>query len=65
MLDLLVETGLAQSKREAREFLTSGSVAVNGRKVGVDDKLQTSDLLHGKVIAIRRGKKNWHVTKWA
>ncbi len=65
ILDLLVETGLAQSKREAREFLTSGSVAVNGRKVGVDDKLLTSDLLHGKVIAIRRGKKNWHVTKWA
>ncbi len=62
--DLLVTTKLAASKREAREFLTGGSVTLNGRKVGPDDKATTADLLHGSLIALRRGKKSWHVTRW-
>ena len=65
VLDLLVETGLAKSKREAREFLSSGAVTVNGRKVGLDDRVTPSDLLHGRIIALRRGKKAWHVTRWS
>ena len=64
MVDLLVETGLATSKRQAREFLQNGSVSVNGRKVGVEDRVQASHLLHGQIAALRRGKKNWHVTRW-
>ncbi|MBU6414505.1 MAG: tyrosine--tRNA ligase [Planctomycetes bacterium] len=60
--DLLINTKLASSKREAREFLTAGSVTVNGRKLGPDDSLTTADLLHTDSLAIRRGKKNWH---WA
>ena len=62
--DLLVTTKLAASKREAREFLTGGSVTLNGRKVGPDDKATKADLLHGSLIALRRGKKSWHVTRW-
>lgn len=65
VVDLLVTVQLAQSKREAKEFLASGSVTVNGRKVGPEDRVATSDLLHGRVIALRRGKKHWHVTRWA
>lgn len=65
LVDLLVTTQLAQSKREAKEFLQGGSVTLNGRKVGPDDKATTADLLHGSVIALRRGKKAWHVTRWA
>ncbi len=62
--DFLTQTTLAKSKREAREFLTAGSVMVNTRKAGPEDKLTAADLLHGKVIALRRGKKSWHVTRW-
>lgn len=65
MVDLLVETGLAKSKREAREHLGNGAVRVNGKKVGVDDSLVAGDLLHGKTALIRRGKKAWHMTTWA
>ncbi len=64
-VDLLVETGLAKSKREAREFLSNGSVSINGEKVGPDDRLNDHRLLHGSVMLLRRGKKNWHVTRWA
>lgn len=62
---LLVSTGLAKSNREAREFLANGSVSANGRKIGPDDRLSPGDLLHGSVIALRRGKKTWHLTRWA
>lgn len=64
LMDLLVEVQAVASKREAKQFLANGSVTVNGQKAGAEHKLKTSDLLHGSVIAIRRGKKNWHVTKW-
>ncbi len=64
LLDLLVATGLAASKREAKEFLQGGSVAVNGRRAGPDERLREGDLLHGTLIAIRRGKKAWHLTTW-
>ena len=65
ILDLLVTTGLAQSKREAKEFLGTGSVTLNGRKVGPEDKAMPSDLLYGSLIALRRSKRHWHLTRWA
>lgn len=65
ILDMLVTTQLAQSKREAKEFLTTGSVTINGRKANPDDRLKTTDLLHNNIIALRRGKKLWHVTRWS
>lgn len=64
LVDLLPETTLCKSKREAREFLASGSVMVNSRKASAEERLKEGDLLHGKVIALRRGKKSWHVTRW-
>jgi len=65
MVDLLIGTGLAKSKREAREFLSGGSVSVNGQKLGEGARLTSGMLLHGSVAAIRRGKKAWHLTRWA
>ncbi len=62
---LLVKTELAKSNREAREFLGNGSVSVNGTKIGPDDRVGESHLLHGSLIALRRGKKSWHLTRWA
>ena len=68
-VELLIETKLAKSKREAREFIANGSVTVfgqgTGRKLAPGDTITTGDLLHGSLIAIRRGKKAWHLTRWA
>ena len=65
LVDLLPGTTLATSKREAREFLGNGAVAVNGDKAGADRVLTASDLLHGRTILLRRGKRSWHATKWS
>ncbi|MDB4986993.1 MAG: tyrosyl-tRNA synthetase, partial [Myxococcaceae bacterium] len=64
LLDLLPETKLVSSKREARQFLETGAVLVNGQKAALAQRLTVSDLLHGKVIVLKRGKKNWHLTRW-
>jgi len=65
MVELLKKVNLASSNREAREFLTNGSVSINGEKIALDTKLSPEHLLHDGYIAIRRGKKKWHLTKWA
>ncbi len=65
LLDLLISTRLAKSKREAREYLEGGSVSVNGEKADANRRLTENDLLHGEAIALRRGKKQWHLTRWA
>jgi tyrosyl-tRNA synthetase len=63
LIDILAGT-LCKSKSEARQALADNSISVNGRKVGASERLCVKDLLHGSIIALRRGKKNWHVTRW-
>jgi tyrosyl-tRNA synthetase len=68
LVELLPETPLAGSRREARAFLKAGSVSINGEKIAGEDAVQralgTADLLHGRTILLRRGKKAWHCTQW-
>jgi len=64
LIDLLALTSLAQSKREARQFVESGAVLVNGQRADAMRRVRSDDLLHGKAILLKRGKKNWHVTRW-
>ncbi len=63
-IELLKETGLASSNREAREFIANGSVSVNGARLGPDTALTEAHLLHGSLMALRRGKKKWHLVRW-
>lgn len=66
LLDLLIETGAAKSKREAREYLTNGAVSVNGEKVtDVETQVANLERLGGQFLVIRRGKKNYYLVKFA
>jgi tyrosyl-tRNA synthetase len=56
-IDLLARTSLASSNNDARRGLTAGEVVVNGRRVTVDDEVSPGDLLHGRYLLVRRGKK--------
>ncbi|MGI8426889.1 MAG: tyrosine--tRNA ligase [Actinomycetota bacterium] len=62
LVDLLVETGLSSSKSESRQHLSGGGVYVNNLRVSeADRRLNTADLLLGKYVALRRGKKSHHL----
>ena len=65
LVELLTGTTLASSKREARQFLEQGAIAVNGERAAADRRLTRADLLHGARILLRRGKRQWHATRWA
>ena len=69
LVELLPQTELCKSKREAREFLQNGSVAINGEKLAGDDAVErvltNDDLLHGSTILLRRGKKSWFASRWS
>ena len=59
IVDLLTETGLVSSKSEARRTVAQGGAYLNNAKVtdeaAVPDR---SDLLHGRFLVLRRGKRN-------
>lgn len=61
-IDLLVNNGVCSSKREAREFISNGSISLNGEKVTDLEFLITKDVCIGsKYIIIRRGKKKYYI----
>ena len=61
IIDALVDTGLATSKRDARQLLDQGSVYVNGTRADKERVLTVDDALHGRWIVLRRGKANQRV----
>ena len=65
LVELLPQTTLVKSKREAREHLSRGAISVNGGVCEAERNLTTKDLLPGSLIVLRRGKKHDHGTRWA
>ena len=65
LIDALVAAKLAKSKSEARGFLQSGSVTVNGNKVdALDHQFIDTERLFGRFSLLRRGKKNYAMVNW-
>ena len=57
--DLLADSGLVPSKSAARRVITEGGAYLNNVKVtSVDAIPDRADLLHGRWLVLRRGKKN-------
>jgi tyrosyl-tRNA synthetase len=59
VVDALAASGIVQSKREAREMLSSGSISINGNPAKLDDTVGKDLFLFERFLLIRRGKKNW------
>jgi tyrosyl-tRNA synthetase len=60
VVDLLVESGLAKSKGEARRTISEGGAYLNNVRVEDPEALpSTSDLIGGSWLVLRRGKKQF------
>lgn len=60
IVDLLVATGLVESKKAARRAVNEGGAYVNNQRITSDEWQPTNeDLLHGRWLVLRRGKKNF------
>jgi tyrosyl-tRNA synthetase len=59
VVDLFAEVGLVASKSAARRTVKEGGAYVNNAKVTGEDAVPAeTDLLHGRWLVLRRGKKN-------
>ena len=60
LVELLVHSGLCPSKGQARKDIEGGGVNINNvRETNFQRAVTTNDLLFGKHILLRKGKKNY------
>lgn len=65
IIDLLTESEICKSKREAREFISNGSITLNGEKIeNVDFLVNKNVAIEQKYVVIRRGKKKYYIIKF-
>ena len=62
-VDLLVTTGLASSRSDARRLLEQRSTRANGRQLTVADDLAEVPLLHERYLLLRKGKHTYHMVE--
>jgi len=66
LLDLLVESKISPSKRQAREDISNGAIYLNGERTQELDRIITSkDCIGGKYLIVRRGKKKYYLIRYS
>ena len=62
IMEVLVAAKICSSKREAREFLSNGSLSLNGEQVrDTNLEINADTCLGGKYLVVRRGKKKYYL----
>lgn len=65
IIDVLIESGIASSKRQAREDVNNGAIYINGeREQSVDHNLTDEDKFDNEFTIIRRGKKKYFMVNY-
>jgi tyrosyl-tRNA synthetase len=63
-VNVAADAGLCTSRGEARRLAQSGGLYVNNRRVaGADETVTAEQLVDGRLIVLRSGKKNYHVVR--
>ncbi len=60
-VDVLAASGACASKSEARRLIQGGGVYLNGRRLNPSDEVDRRDLIEGKHLFFRLGKKRFFV----
>jgi len=62
LVELLVHAGLCPSKGQARKDIEGGGIYINNvRETGAQRSVSANDLLFGKHLLLRKGKRNYVV----
>ncbi|MDE3086864.1 MAG: tyrosine--tRNA ligase [Acidobacteriota bacterium] len=65
LVDALSDSGLARSKSEARRAIGQGGAYVNNRRESDPDRLLTrDDLLAGRYVVLRKGRRDYHLLRF-
>lgn len=62
--DLLAETKMTKSKGEGRRLVTGGGIYINNERCESPDRMiSTQDVLAGRFLVLRSGKKKYHLVE--
>ncbi|ANU16824.1 tyrosine--tRNA ligase [Planococcus maritimus] len=62
IVDLIVDSKVSPSKRQAREDITNGAISINGEKIrDLEYVVDEKDRLDDEFAIVRRGKKKYHM----
>lgn len=62
IIDFLVDFKIATSKREAREWINTSSITINGTRITDENEIISRNIaIEGKLIVVRRGKKKYYM----
>lgn len=64
LIELLVDSKICSSRREAREMLTSGSISVDGEIKKDENEELFPRYFEYKYMLIKRGKRNFYIIKF-
>lgn len=65
LMDTLIQAKLAQSRREAREFIKNNAVSINDvKQTDIDYVLSKEDAIFDQYVILRRGKKKYAIIKF-
>ena len=60
LVDIVVLTKLASSKRQSREFIGNGAIQINGiKETSLDASINKESMFFGKFGVLKRGKRNF------
>ena len=66
LVDVLVQSNIASSKRDARELINGNSISINGVKNNNEAfEVSKKDAYNNELTIIKKGKKNYFVIKYA
>ena len=65
IVDLLVDYKVCSSKREAREFVSGGTISINGEKeTDLEMIITKKDTIDNEYVILRRGKKKYYLFEY-
>ncbi|GGB78482.1 tyrosine--tRNA ligase [Staphylococcus nepalensis] len=65
IVEAIVETGIASSKRQAREDVNNGAIYINGeRQQDLNFELSNEDKIENEFTIVRRGKKKYFMVSY-
>jgi tyrosyl-tRNA synthetase len=64
IVDLVLLSGLEQSKKQARNLIENGGLYLNSQRVeDVNRTVTAADAIDGRVLVLRKGKKQYHLVR--
>ena len=64
LTELVVACGVAPSKGAARRLIESGGIYINNRRIAdIQTTLNTSTLIEGEYLVLRKGARDYHLVR--